>query len=62
MPLCRERLCQDFEQGAPLMPNPCQGSVLGKDRGFPLVHNKLSIHISKSVSAKNLVKQQNLKI
>ena len=37
MPLPRERLCQDFEQGAPLMPNPFQGSVLGKDRGFPLV-------------------------
>ena len=40
MPLPRERLCQDFEQGAPLMPNPCQGSVPGKDRGFPLVFNK----------------------
>ena len=47
MPLPRERLCQDFEQGAPLTPNPCQGSVPGKDRGFPLVFNKpapLSIH------------------
>ena len=34
MPLPRERLCQDL---APLKtPNPCQGSVSGKDRGCPL--------------------------